>query len=101
MLYTHNLEEEKFKNVVLFIKLYLEGDNKYKAYIDKLINEVHLFSLDAKDIYTIDKVNFSMITILKDDDPEYFKNLTLDRLEREDYEKVLELIESHQDQILN
>ena len=98
MLYSHDIENEKFNFFILFLSLLIHGDRKYKDVVDKVIKETHELAKGEKDIYTISRDNFPITTYLRKKDPDYFKNLDTPTasFSNEVYKKVYSFLKGHE-----
>lgn len=64
MLYSHNIENEKFNLFSLFLHKAIEGDMEYRAPVNRIIREAYELSVKSKDLYTIDRDSFPIIVFL-------------------------------------
>ncbi len=66
--------------------------NRYKAEIDRVVEDAHLLANHKKSIYDIDQDKFHIIVYLKNSDTPYFKNINPSQLVNSDYQKISDLV---------
>ena len=93
MLHSHSIEESRFSSFALFLSYLVDGVDKYKGAVDKVLLDAHDLATGEKDIYSVDRSNYPITVYLKDSDPKFFKDLNLQMIKRSDYQKVLSIIE--------
>lgn len=93
MLYSHNLENEKFDLFMLFLNKLINGESKYKKIVDDVIEEAALLANNSKDLYDINRENYSLIVYLKSKDSDFFKSLDIKEINNDNYKKILTILE--------
>ncbi|MEB2773815.1 hypothetical protein SYJ56_00760 [Algoriphagus sp. D3-2-R+10] len=93
MMYAHNQESNKVSSIILFLNFILDGDNKYKEYLDSIITEAVDLVKGDKTIFDISKDNFLVITRLKEYGEESIKSINKANIENSDYQKIKKLLE--------
>ena len=94
MLYAHNQESNKVNSILLFLNLIIDGENKYKSYVDAIINDAIDLVTGEKTIYDINKDNFLVITKLQEYGQDTIKSIRKEKIEIIDYKKIKELLDS-------
>ena len=93
MIYAHNQESNKVNSILLFLNFILEGDNKYKEYLDSIITEAVDLVKGDKTVFEISKDNFLVITRLKEHGEESIKTINKANIENADYQTIKKLLE--------
>lgn len=92
-MYAHNQESNKVNSVLLFLNFIIEGENKYKSYVDAIINDAIDLVTGEKTIYDINKDNFLVITKLKEIGQNAIESFEKGNFDVGDYRKIKELLE--------
>jgi hypothetical protein len=92
-MYAHNQESNKVNSILLFLNFILEGDNKYKEYLDSIITEAVDLVKGDKTVFEISKDNFLVITRLKEHGEESIKTINKANIENADYQTIKKLLE--------
>lgn len=93
MLYSHTQESDKLNSILLFLNFTIDGEAKYKSYINDIIEEaVELFN-HRKTIYEISKENFFIIVSLQELGRDFLGSLDIENLTQEDYIAVKRSLE--------
>ncbi len=95
MIYSHNVEDDKFSLFTLFVKSLLSGEKKYEGIVNPVLKDAHELAVKEKDVQEIDKDNFSIIIYLERKNPEFIKKIQPDHISDEEYKTVLSLLEDH------
>jgi hypothetical protein len=93
MLYSHSIEESRFSSFALFLSYLVDGVDKYKGAVDKVLQDAHDLATGRKNIYNVDRTNYPITVYLKNSDPEFFKRLDTTKIKKSDYKKILSFIE--------
>lgn len=93
MLYAHNQDSNKITSILLFLNFVLEGDQKYKEYLDQIISEAVDLVKGEKTIFDISKDNFSVITRLQEFGQESIKSIDKSKIEAIDYQIIKKVLE--------
>lgn len=93
MMYAHNQESNKINSILLFLNFIIDGENKYKSYVDAIINDAIDLTNGEKTIYEINKDNFLVITKLQEYGQEIISSIEKGRFLVEDYKKIKDLLE--------
>lgn len=92
-MYAHNQESNKITSTLLFLNFILEGNEKYKEYLDEIISETVDLVKGDKTIFDISKDNFLVITKLQKYGEESIKSINKAKIEIRDYQKIKGLLE--------
>lgn len=93
MLYAHNQEANKISSILLFLNFVLNGEEKYKEYLDGIISEAVDLVRGEKTIFDISKDNFSIITKLQEYGQESIRSIDKANIEKSDYQNIKEVLE--------
>lgn len=93
MMYAHNQESNKINSILLFLNFIIEGENKYKSYVDAIINDAIDLVTGEKTVYDINKENFLVITKIKEIGQNTIKSFEKGNFEVGHYRKIKELLE--------
>lgn len=93
MLYSHSIEESRFSSFALFLSYLIDGVDKYRSVVDKVLADAHDLATGKKDVYSVDRANYPLTVYLKNSDPNFFKSLDTRSLQKSDYQTVLSIIE--------
>ena len=93
MMYAHNQETNKINSILLFLNFIIDGKDKYKSYVDAIINDAIDLSRGKKTIYEINKDNFLVITKLQEHGEETIRSIEKGNIDVEDYKKIKALLE--------
>lgn len=93
MMYAHNQETNKINSILLFLNFIIDGEYKYKSYVDAIINDTIDLVSGEKTIYDISKDNFLVITKLQELGQEKISSINKGDIKISDYKIIKELLE--------
>lgn len=64
MFYAQNTEDDKFSFFISFLQHIVDGDERFKIYVDSIIDEALAYAKKQKNLYDIDRDNFHLIIYL-------------------------------------
>src|SRR5690606_15507119 len=85
--------KHQVNSILLFLNFILEGNYKYKEYLDAIIAEAVDLVKGDKTIFDISKDNFLVITKLQEYGEESIKTINKAKIENTDYQKIKILLE--------
>ncbi len=89
MLYSYSPEEEKKRLFLIFLSDAKNGKDNYSHEVKKVLREVVDLCKGVKTIYNIDRNYFDIITGLAEHYEKFYKNLDLDSLDSNMYDKII------------
>ena len=99
MLHSATSSKQNFNMFQLFIYQILNGDNSYKDSVDSIIDEAKLLANGKKDIYSINRSNFSIIYHLSSSLKEFISKLDTHNISEEDYKYLFEKLQKESELI--
>lgn len=90
MFYAQNTEDDKFSFFISFLQHIVDGDERFKPYVDSVIDEALAYAAKQKNLYDIDRDNFYLIIHLADK-PDLSNKIET----TEDYERILTYLQKN------
>lgn len=92
MLYSHSYQERALDSFASFLRNVLAGDDRYKPLVEPVIKGTKSLVKHEIDYFGVDRSAYDIIVFLAETAPEFFKDINLENISKDDYDFILKLI---------
>lgn len=93
MFYSMSIEESNYNIFELFVRRAQQGNIGYKNVVDNVVKQTTSLVNQDKDLNSIDSNYYSIVVLLSQADPDFFKSLDAENIQDTHYSKILTLLE--------